>query len=67
MVFADPGFVIAKFIKMLEQFKISLKSEGGVDTRLVHGWHEDSEAKTHVKLLTQSASLNRAVGTHRAC
>ena len=65
-MFADPGFVIAKFIKVLKEFKISLKCERGVDTRLVHGWHEDSEAKAHVKLLTHSTSLNRAVRTHRA-
>ena len=63
---ADPGFVKAKFIKMLKEFEISLKSESGVDTRLVHGWHENSESQTHAKLLTQPTSLNRAVRTHRA-
>jgi hypothetical protein len=67
VVFADPGFVISEFIEVLKEFEVTLQSKSGVDTRLVHGRHEDSEAKTHVKLLTHSASLNRAVRTHRAC
>ncbi|MEY3823745.1 MAG: hypothetical protein RL628_1853 [Actinomycetota bacterium] len=60
------AIVIPQTIEVFQQLQVAVQRQRRVDPRLVHRRHEDSEAKTHVKLLTHTASLNRAVRTHCA-
>src|ERR1700728_1445440 len=52
MVFADPRFVIAQTIQVLEQLKISLDAEAGVFVQRMEGRQESSTAQ---------------VGSHGSC